>query len=106
MAEDRPRLARLAAIVTQLQSKRLLTAREIAERYQVSIRTVYRDIRTLEQSGVPIQTEEAKSEDRITKRSPAGEGQYQAGCNEQLPHRAASGHHQFPAGGFVLPVTG
>ena len=60
MAEDKPRLARLAAIVTQLQSKRLLTAREIAERYQVSIRTVYRDIRTLEQSGVPIQTEEGR----------------------------------------------
>jgi len=60
MAEDKPRLARLAAIMTQLQSKRLVTARDIANRHDVSIRTVYRDIRTLEQSGVPIITEEGK----------------------------------------------
>ena len=60
MAEGKPRLARLAAITTQLQSKRLVTAREIADRHQVSIRTVYRDIRTLEESGVPIVTEEGK----------------------------------------------
>ena len=60
MAEGKPRLARLAAIVTQLQSKRLITAREIADRYQVSIRTVYRDMRTLEESGIPILTEEGK----------------------------------------------
>lgn len=60
MAEDKPRLARLTAIMTQLQSKRLVTAREIAEKHQVSIRTVYRDIRTLEKSGIPIVTEEGK----------------------------------------------
>lgn len=60
MAEDKPRLARLAAILTQLQSKRIVTAREIAEKHGVSIRTIYRDIRTLEQSGVPIFTEEGK----------------------------------------------
>lgn len=58
--EEKPRLARLTAILTQLQSKRILTARELAERYQVSIRTVYRDIRTLESSGIPIITEEGK----------------------------------------------
>lgn len=58
--EEKPRLARLTAILTQLQSKRILTAREIAERHQVSIRTIYRDIRTLESSGIPIITEEGK----------------------------------------------
>mgnify|MGYP002640387305 CR=1 FL=1 len=58
--EEKPRLARLTAILTQLQSKRIITAREIAERHQVSIRTVYRDIRTLESSGIPIITEEGK----------------------------------------------
>jgi len=57
---EKPRLSRLTAIVTQLQSKRILTAREIAEKHGVSIRTVYRDIRTLEQSGIPIVTEEGK----------------------------------------------
>ncbi len=60
MAEEKPRLARLAAVLTQLQSKRVVTAREIADRHGVSIRTVYRDIRTLEQSGVPIVTEEGR----------------------------------------------
>lgn len=60
MSEGKPRLARLAAILTQLQSKSLVTAREIADKYGVSIRTVYRDIRTLEQSGIPIVTEEGR----------------------------------------------
>ncbi len=60
MSEDKPRLARLTAILTQLQSKRLVTAREIADKHDVSIRTVYRDIRTLEKSGIPIVTEEGK----------------------------------------------
>lgn len=60
MAEDKPRLVRLAAILTQLQSKRIVTATEIAEKYNVSVRTIYRDIRTLEQSGIPIITEEGK----------------------------------------------
>ena len=58
MAEDKPRLARLTAILTQLQSKRIVTARDIAEKHGISIRTVYRDIRTLLKSGIPIVTEE------------------------------------------------
>ena len=60
MQKEKPRLARLTAILTQLQSKSLLTAREIADKHDVSIRTVYRDIRTLESSGIPIVTEEGK----------------------------------------------
>lgn len=58
--EEKPRLARLTAIITQLQSKRMITAKQLAERHQVSVRTIYRDIRTLEQSGIPIITEEGK----------------------------------------------
>lgn len=60
MSNAKPRINRLTAIITQLQSKRLVTAREIAEKHQVSIRTIYRDIRTLEKSGIPIYTEEGK----------------------------------------------
>lgn len=60
MAEDKPRLSRLTSILTQLQSKRIVTARELSEKHSVSIRTIYRDIRTLEQSGIPIITEEGK----------------------------------------------
>lgn len=44
MDKEKPRLSRLTAILTQLQSKRIITARNIAEKHNVSIRTVYRDI--------------------------------------------------------------
>ena len=60
MDKEKPRLVRLTAILTQLHSKRIVTARDIAEKHNVSIRTVYRDIRTLEKSGIPIVTEEGK----------------------------------------------
>ncbi len=58
--EEKPRLARLTAIITQLQSKRIVTAKYLSEKHNVSIRTIYRDIRTLEKSGVPVVTEEGK----------------------------------------------
>jgi len=54
------RLSRLSAILTMLQSKRLLTAATISKKFGISIRTVYRDIRALEQSGIPICTEEGR----------------------------------------------
>ena len=54
------RLDRLTSILIQLQSKRLITAREIAERFEVTIRTIYRDIQTLRLAGVPIGEEEGK----------------------------------------------
>ncbi len=50
-------LERLNAILIQLQSKRIVKASEIAERFGISLRTVYRDIRALEASGVPIGAE-------------------------------------------------
>lgn len=59
-ANDTKRLSRLTAILTQLQTKRLLTAPHLAEKFNVSIRTIYRDIRALEQAGVPIIIEEGK----------------------------------------------
>lgn len=54
------RLDRLTSILIQLQSKRLTTAREIAARFDVTKRTIYRDIQTLRQAGVPIGEEEGK----------------------------------------------
>jgi predicted DNA-binding transcriptional regulator YafY len=57
---DTKRLSRLTAILTQLQTKRLLTATELAGRFSVSVRTIYRDIKALEQAGVPILTEDGK----------------------------------------------
>jgi predicted DNA-binding transcriptional regulator YafY len=48
------RIDRLTAILIQLQSKRVVKAQEIADRFEISLRTVYRDIRALEEGGVPI----------------------------------------------------
>lgn len=58
--QEKPRLSRLTTLLTQLQSKRVVTASYLAEKHGVSVRTIYRDIRTLEQSGIPIVTEEGK----------------------------------------------
>ena len=58
--KDSTRLSRLAAILTQLQTKRLLTSTSLAESFGVSVRTIYRDLKVSEQAGVPIFTEEGK----------------------------------------------
>ncbi|MDT0678763.1 helix-turn-helix transcriptional regulator [Autumnicola musiva] len=54
------RLSRLTAILIQFQTKHILTAFELSKKFQVSKRTIYRDIKSLEQAGVPIITEEGK----------------------------------------------
>jgi len=51
------RFDRIVAILVQLQSKRIVKAQELSDRFQVSLRTIYRDVRTLEASGVPIVSE-------------------------------------------------
>jgi predicted DNA-binding transcriptional regulator YafY len=48
------RADRLFEIIQQLRGDRLVTANVLAERLEVSVRTVYRDIRDLQSSGVPI----------------------------------------------------
>ena len=48
------RFDRIISILLQLQSKRVVTAQEIAKKHGISIRTVYRDIRSLEEGGIPI----------------------------------------------------
>ncbi len=57
---DTKRIARLTAILIQLQTKRLLTSTALAEKFGVSVRTIYRDIKVLEQAGVPVLTEDGK----------------------------------------------
>ncbi len=54
------RVTRLTAILLALQTRRLITATALSEKFSVSVRTIYRDIRTLEQAAVPILTEEGK----------------------------------------------
>jgi len=48
------RIDRVTAILIQLQSKKIVKAQDIAERFNISLRTVYRDIKTLEEGGVPV----------------------------------------------------
>lgn len=57
---DTKRISRLTAILTQLQTHRLVTAPNLAKKFGVSIRTIYRDIKALERAGIPILTEEGK----------------------------------------------
>ena len=51
------RIDRLQAILTTLQSKRVVKAEDLATRFDVSVRTIYRDIRSLEAGGIPIGAE-------------------------------------------------
>lgn len=57
MDETPKRFDRIVAILIQLQSKKIVKAQELADRFDCSLRTIYRDIRTLEASGVPIYSE-------------------------------------------------
>lgn len=53
-------LSRLISILTLLKSKRVLTARELSDKFDISIRTVYRDIKKLIDAGVPVITIEGR----------------------------------------------
>lgn len=57
---DVKRISRLTAIITQLQTKQLLTSVQLADRFNVSVRTIYRDVKALERAGIPILTEDGK----------------------------------------------
>jgi len=48
------RFDRITAILIQLQSKKVVKAQDLADRFDTSLRTIYRDIRTLEEAGVPL----------------------------------------------------
>ncbi|NRB49076.1 MAG: YafY family transcriptional regulator [Saprospiraceae bacterium] len=45
---------RVFSILVLLQTKRIIKAKTIAERFGISLRTIYRDIRTLKNAGIPI----------------------------------------------------
>lgn len=51
------RLHRLTAILVKLQSGKVVQAVELATKFEVSIRTIYRDMQALTDAGVPIGAE-------------------------------------------------
>ena len=54
------KINRLIEIITILLSRQTVTARELAERFGVSTRTIYRDVDALSFAGVPIYTDKGK----------------------------------------------
>jgi predicted DNA-binding transcriptional regulator YafY len=51
------RLERITSILLMLQSRRKVTAQQLADHFETSIRTIYRDVRVLEEAGVPVGAE-------------------------------------------------
>lgn len=54
------RLDRLFGILTMLQSKKYVQAETIAAKFNISVRTVYRDVKALCEQGVPVSFEQMK----------------------------------------------
>src|SRR5689334_12039342 len=54
------RIDRLLGIVTMLQSKKYVPAEKIADKFQISVRTVYRDVKALCELGIPVSFEAAR----------------------------------------------
>lgn len=54
------RISRLFQIVYIILDKGIVTAPDLAERFEVSVRTIYRDVEALSQAGIPIYTSQGK----------------------------------------------
>jgi predicted DNA-binding transcriptional regulator YafY len=54
------RIDRLFGILTLLQSKKYVPAEKIADKFGISVRTVYRDIKALCEQGIPVSFEQHK----------------------------------------------
>lgn len=54
------RFDRVASILIMLQTRQWITAGEMAARFDVSLRTIYRDLGTLDQAGIPLCAEPGK----------------------------------------------
>ena len=54
------RIDRLMGVLTTLQSRKYTTAEKLAEKFNISVRTVYRDIKALDEIGIPVAFENGK----------------------------------------------
>lgn len=52
---------RLFGMIYILMNKSTITAKELAERFEVSVRTIYRDVDTLSMAGIPIYTQKGRN---------------------------------------------
>ena len=95
---DTSRLSRLTALLTSLQAKRIVTAPELARQFQVSVRTVYRDIRALEAAGVPT--------GRVQDMAQAMRDPQVLARNMILPVAPRPGGPEFVAAGNPIKMTG
>lgn len=48
------RASRLVSLLLLLQTRGRMTARQLAEELEVSVRTIYRDVESLHEAGVPL----------------------------------------------------
>jgi predicted DNA-binding transcriptional regulator YafY len=51
------RIDRLFGMLTVLQAKKYVTAEQLSEQFGISVRTVYRDVKALGESGIPVSFE-------------------------------------------------
>ena len=54
-------LSRLLSIIYILMSRETVTAKELAERFEVSVRTIYRDVENLSMAGIPVYAKKGKN---------------------------------------------
>lgn len=54
------RIDRLLGIITLLQTKKFITAEKISEKFKISKRTVYRDVKAICEQGIPVGVEPVK----------------------------------------------
>ena len=54
-------LNRMLSIIYILMNKGTVTAGELAERFEVSMRTIYRDVETLSMAGIPVYAKKGKN---------------------------------------------
>jgi predicted DNA-binding transcriptional regulator YafY len=54
------KIDRLLSITLQLINRSMVTARELSEKYEVSVRTIYRDIESISAAGIPVTSYQGK----------------------------------------------
>lgn len=54
------RIDRLFSMITMLQSRKYVPAEKLAEKFNISTRTVYRDIKAIGEAGIPVSFEQTR----------------------------------------------